>query len=143
MSLWSKLGRVVKKAIDAIVKPPTPSPPREEPRYPLIRQPRPEPELHPSLRGDHPGFYDFQHEVPPLDWLPTAPPEAEWNDLGDFAGNLGINDEYAIRLLDRGWFDEDASADDRHYAREHFFEYTGLYEEDFPWDEWREWYEAT
>lgn len=46
--------------------------------------------------------------------------------------------ERAEGMFYEGWVDRDASPDDRHDAREDFFEYTGLTMEDFPWDEWRE-----
>lgn len=50
--------------------------------------------------------------------------------------------EIAEELFDRAFThhadETDYDADDVHAAREEFFEFTGLPEELFPWDEWRE-----
>lgn len=44
-----------------------------------------------------------------------------------------------------GWVNSDISPDERSEARESFLDWMmdwGLEAEDFPWDDWRDWYEA-
>lgn len=55
--------------------------------------------------------------------------------------------EEALNLMHIGWFDRDATPEERFEARAEFFEYTGigymdengeLHSDLFPWDDWRE-----
>lgn len=70
----------------------------------------------------------------------------QWEDIFDFIPGVSEFREYeqeiARDLFEAGWMhhaDEAGySSDDVHRAREEFFEFTGLPEELFPWDEWRE-----
>lgn len=88
--------------------------------------------------------FNFDDIIPPIGSLPEPiqSKEPPVEDLVGFIDLLDLRDEYAQNLLDKGWFDTDISADLRHAAREAFFEYTGYEEDEFPWDEWREWYDA-
>lgn len=53
-----------------------------------------------------------------------------------------MQDDYAPDLLWEGWFNPDATPDDRADARELFLDYMDWDVGDFDWDSWREWYEA-
>ena len=63
-----------------------------------------------------------------------------------FTEQLNINtnnvaDIIAQDLLFDGWFNSEVSPDERHEARVEFFEYMEIRDDDFPWDEWVEFYE--
>lgn len=65
------------------------------------------------------------------------------NDLG-FEDEFHRSDEVDGRnLFYDGFVNPDLSPDERHEAREEFFDWWdewGYDEDEFPWDEWREWY---
>lgn len=70
-----------------------------------------------------------------------------WEDYEFFTDHLDINgsteaDHIAQEYLFDGWFNGEASPDERMEARELFFEFMEIDDADFPWDEWAEWYEA-
>ena len=87
------------------------------------------------------GGFDFDRIIPPIGSIPPPPVVEGPEDFADFVDLLDLRDEYAQNLLDKGWFDMEVSPDLRHDAREAFFDYMGWEEDDFPWEEWREWYE--
>lgn len=65
-----------------------------------------------------------------------------WDDIPGVSHFREYESEIAGELFERGWM---GHSDDPGYdpiaaaeARDEFFEYTGLPEELFPWDEWRE-----
>ena len=73
---------------------------------------------------------------------------SHWDDdergIWDDAGLEEIDDPWPASLFEAGFIDKEISADERHLAREMFFDWyeeMGYAEQDFPWDEWREWYE--
>lgn len=88
--------------------------------------------------------FDFDQIIPEIGSLPPPEPQTsnQIEDFADFVDLLDLRDSYAQNLLDKGWFDLDVDADTRHNAREAFFDYTGFEEDEFPWDDWREWYES-
>jgi hypothetical protein len=70
------------------------------------------------------GFQDTWDEIPGIPYLES------WEN------------DYASDLYERGFThhaeDPGYDADDVAEAREEFFEFMGLEDEDFPWDDWRE-----
>jgi hypothetical protein len=56
-------------------------------------------------------------------------------------GTEYLNDaetESAFYFLNEGWLRDDNTADDRMLAREYFFEYMNMVEEDFDWEAWED-----
>lgn len=53
-----------------------------------------------------------------------------------------VIDQHAADLLWAGWFDADETSYERAIDWFEFFEYTGIDQDDFDWDLWREWYES-
>lgn len=75
--------------------------------------------------------------------------DQQWMDEGDSLYEDILNqliedygsdvmDQHAADLLYEGWFDAGAGNHDEIWFD--FFDYTGIEWEDFPWEEWREWY---
>jgi hypothetical protein len=72
--------------------------------------------------------------------------DAEFQDVWDDVPGIPYFREYeqniAEELFERGFThhagEEGYDRDDARAAREEFFEFTGLPEELFPWDEWRD-----
>ena len=70
----------------------------------------------------------------------------EWQDVFDDIPGIGLFRDYeyneAMDLFEAGFMHHSGEAgydaDAVHAAREEFFEFTGLPENLFPWDEWRE-----
>lgn len=66
----------------------------------------------------------------------------EFRDVFDDVPGISYFREYEVEraeeLFERGFMDRSLTPDERMAAREEFFDYTGLPEDMFPWDEWRE-----
>ena len=69
--------------------------------------------------------------------------QAQWNDFTEQMGidSDSVADAIAQDLLYTGWFDGEVTPEERHDAREEFFEYMEMDDYDFPWAEWEEWYD--
>lgn len=80
--------------------------------------------------------------------------DGEWvydEDVESFADDFGFSDDPTAMDLfmegfltssdpDSDWYNEDASPDDRHEAREAFFDWIDEHYDDFDWDSfWEEW----
>ena len=65
-----------------------------------------------------------------------------WEELPGVSHFRDYEYEIAEQLFERGFThhsdESDYDRDDARQAREEFFEFTGIPEELFPWDDWRE-----
>lgn len=61
-----------------------------------------------------------------------------WEDLPGIPLFRDFEREQAEDLFYSAFVDKGLTKEERDSAREEFFDYTGLPEEMFPWDEWRE-----
>lgn len=63
-----------------------------------------------------------------------------------YSAEFTRNDEReGMRLFQQGWVSRDVSKSDREEFRERFFDWMSeydIYSDDFPWDDWRDWYES-
>lgn len=70
------------------------------------------------------------------DWTPEF--RDVWNDIPGVPLFRDYEREISADLYERGWVDSTLTPDEREEARQEFFDFTGLEEQFFPWDEWRE-----
>ena len=70
------------------------------------------------------------------DWEPEF--RDVWNDIPGVPLFREYEFNQSAELFERGWVDSSLSPDERETARQDFFDFTGLPEELFPWDDWRE-----
>ena len=158
-SLWQRFTSAVERFFTggetAPVEPPIESAPPIEPRgfrpldFPDEAEERRErerfrfftEEVPPELSGIPPTYQDYQRESNHYDYT------VEGMGLGGEAFETWTGEwrdsDYARDLLYTGWYDDNASPDDRKNARAEFFDYTEVDYADFDWDDWRDWYEAT
>ena len=99
-------------------------------------EPGPVPAYEPPERSYMPP--DLIEPVPGIDIGPYTTSETYDHILEDVGAG---DDPFAARLIWDGWFRDDNTAEDRAESRAMFFDYFGIEDYDFPWDEWREWYE--
>lgn len=93
---------------------------------------------------DRPGYYEDVYgprEYGPGELPETSSAQEEYDYLSEEYDITG--DDQALIFLWGGWFDEDITPEERRLFREDFYDYMGFTREDFDWDDWRDWYEAT
>lgn len=87
--------------------------------------------------------YVSQHEIHAGD--------TEWGEEGadlyegfidQFIEDYDDFDQAAAELVYLGWFDGTASQNEINEARMALFAFYDIEIEDFPWEDWRDWYEA-
>ncbi len=136
--LWQRITGVVRRLFNPPGQPPPPPPP--PPPSPVER-----PSFEPTPSPPPFGGYAYE-EAPSSQARSREEIEAElaeyrahaYDNIGE---DLAIDDdEFAMGLLYNGWFDMDIEPEGRRAAREQFFDYLGLDDYEFPWDDWREWY---
>jgi hypothetical protein len=68
--------------------------------------------------------------------------DSEFREVFDEIPGVPMFREYELNIAENlfysGWIDMSGSPDERMAAREEFFDFTGVPEEDFPWADWRE-----
>lgn len=107
---------------------------------PAVERPEPVapvPAYEPAERSYMPP--DLVEPVPGVDIGPFTKSETFEHTVSDVGAD---GDPFAEQLIWDGWFRDDNSPNDRAEARAMFFDYFGIEDYDFPWDEWREWYDS-